>query len=97
MRRLSRVTPEGRHTIHYERKANRLPHCAICDAELNGITLKKTGGKSRRTNARRFGGVLCSSCASGVIKSASRIEQGEMKVTDIGIRQRAYVLQMISH
>lgn len=97
MRRLSRVTPSGRRTIHYERKANHFPHCAICQAELNGIKLNVKGGKSRRTNARRFGGVLCANCASGVIKSASRIEQGEMKVTDIGIRQRAYVLQMISH
>jgi large subunit ribosomal protein L34e len=97
MRRLSRVTPSGRNTIHYERKKNSLPHCAICKAELNGITLSRSGGKSRRTNSRLFGGVLCATCASGVIKSASRIEQGEMKLGDISIRQRSYVLQMISH
>ena len=97
LRRLSRVTPKGRNTVHYERRTKSLPHCAICAAELNGISLKRYGGKSRRTNARRFGGVLCSACSSGVIKSASRIEQGEMKLNDIGIKQRAFVLQMMSH
>jgi len=97
LRRLSRVTRTGRNVVHYERKANSMPHCAICGNELNGIQLVRTGGKSRRTNSRRFGGVLCAQCTSGVIKTASRIEQGEMKLGDISIRQRAFVLQMISH
>lgn len=96
-RRLQRVTHKGRSVIHYKRKANRMPSCAICSAELNGITLSRSGGKSRRTNSRLFGGVLCARCTSDVIKAASRIEQGNMKLNDIGIRQRAYVLQMISH
>jgi ribosomal protein L34E len=97
LRRLSRVTPKGRNTVHYKRRANRLHSCAICGSELNGITLSRSGGKSRRTNSRLFGGVLCSKCTSSVIKTASRIEQGEMKVGDISIKQRAFVLQMISH
>ena len=95
-RRLDRVTPQGRHVIHFKRKANSLPHCAICKSELNGIPLKSRG-KSTATNARKFGGVLCSSCTGKVIKLASRIEQGEMKLVDISIVDRAFVLQMISH
>lgn len=95
-RRLDRVTPANRHVIHFKRKAASLPHCAICDAELNGISLKPRG-KTTATNSRKFGGVLCGSCAATVIKLASRIENGEMKVNDIGVRQRAFVLQMISH
>ncbi len=75
-----------------------MPHCAICGMELNGISIKRDSkGKSLRTNSRLFGGTLCSSCSSSVIKLASRIENGEMKLNDIGIRQRSYVLQMISH
>ena len=96
-RRLQRVTPKGRKVIHYRRKANRMPSCAICKSELNGIALTRLGGKSRRTNSRRFGGVLCARCTSDVIKAASRIEQGDMKLNDISIKQRAFVLQMISH
>ncbi|MCL5427955.1 MAG: 50S ribosomal protein L34e [Candidatus Marsarchaeota archaeon] len=96
-RRLQRVTPKRRSVIHYRRRANSMPHCAICKAELNGITLSRSGGRSRRTNSRLFGGVLCAKCTSDIVKAASRIEQGNMKLNDIGIGQRAFVLQMLSH
>ncbi len=98
MRRLDRVTPKGRHVLHYRRRANSLPHCGICGAELSGISIKR-GAKSgsRRSNERLFGGALCARCTSEVIKYASRIEQGEMKMSEVGIKQRAYILQMVSH
>ncbi|MDE1768806.1 MAG: 50S ribosomal protein L34e [Candidatus Micrarchaeota archaeon] len=96
LRRLDRVTPKNKHVIHYKRKANSLPHCAICGSELNGIH-EKGRGKTSSTNSRKFGGVLCASCTGNVIKLASRIEQGEMKLNDISVVDRAYVLQMISH
>ncbi len=97
LRRMDRVTPKGRHVLHYERKKNSLPHCAICSKELNGIKASRSKGRSLRKNSRIFGGVLCANCASQVIKSASRVENGEMKLNDISIRQRTYILQMISH
>ena len=96
-RRLDRVTPSKRHVIHYKRRGGSLPHCAICRKELNGISSQRGKAKSRKSNSRLFGGVLCSACSGNVIKLASRIEHGEMRVNDIGIRERNYVLQMISH
>ncbi len=97
-RRLQRVTPSKRHTIHYERRRGSFPHCAICGAELNGISIKGNAkGRTLKSNARKFGGVLCSGCNAEVIKLASRIENGEMKLNSIGIRQKQYVLQMIAH
>ncbi|MGC8538405.1 MAG: 50S ribosomal protein L34e [Candidatus Micrarchaeia archaeon] len=97
-RRLARVTPKKRNVTHYVRKSSALPHCAICGKELNGISSsRKAKGKTLKSNARIFGGVLCSSCTAEVIKLASRIENGEMKLNDINIKQREYVLQMISH
>ena len=95
-RRMDRVTQKGRHVLHFERRRASMPICPICRRELNGISIKHRG-KSTVTNARKFGGSLCASCASNVIKLASRIEHGEMKLNDIGIIQRNYVLQMISH
>jgi ribosomal protein L34E len=95
-RRLDRVTPKNRHVVHYKRKSDSLPRCAMCRSELNGISLRPKG-KSMATNSRKFGGVLCSSCTGKVIKLASRIEQGEMKLNDISIVDRAFVLQMVSH
>lgn len=97
-RRLDRVTPSGRHVIHYERRKPSMPHCGICGSELNGISMgKSANSRSRRSNARMFGGVLCARCTAEVIKLASRIENGEMRVGDIGMRQKAYVLQLTAH
>ncbi len=94
-RKVKRVTPKGRNVTHYLRRSAKKPHCAICGAELNGISEK--GGKSRRTNSRIFGGVLCSKCTSRIIVEKSRIEQGGMKLDDISIRDKSYVLQLLSH
>lgn len=96
-KKANRITSTGRNVIHYKRAKPSMPHCAICKAELNGISLSPKGGRSRRTNSRVFGGVLCASCTSDVIKLGSRIEHGEMKLDDIMMRQRAYVLQLLSH
>lgn len=94
-RKLPRVTPGGRHVMHYRRARPSMPHCSLCGMELNGISSK--GGASRRTNSRLFGGVLCANCTATIVKLGSRIEQGEMKLDDIGIRQKAFVLQLVAH
>jgi len=92
---IHRITKGKRHVVHYRRGADSQPHCAICRTELHGIST--SGGKSRRTNNRLFGGVLCANCTAEVVKLGSRVEQGDMKLTDIGIRQRSYVLQLVAH
>jgi large subunit ribosomal protein L34e len=98
MRRLDRVTPTGRHVIHYKRRKGAMPRCSICKGELSGISINgKAKGRTLKSTSRIFGGTLCSNCASEVIKYASRVEQGEMKLSEVGIRHRAYILQMISH
>ena len=94
-KKAKRVTSTGRVVVHYRRGKNSMPHCAICGAELNGIGSK--GGRSRRTNSRLFGGVLCAKCTADVITLGSRVERGDMKLNDIGIKQRAYVLQLVAH
>jgi ribosomal protein L34E len=94
-KRYNRVTSKGRNVIHYRRKIASMPHCAICGAELNGIS--RVGGKTRMTNNRLFGGVLCSGCTANIINLGSRVEQGEMKLDEINARERAYVLQLVAH
>ncbi len=94
-RRAHRVTITGRNVIHYTRAKPSTPHCAICSAELNGIS--RRGGKSRRTNSRIFGGVLCSRCSADIVKLGSRVEHGDMKLNDVSVKQRSYVLQLVAH
>ncbi len=97
-RKVRKVTRKGTKVTRYLRRKNSFPHCAICSIELNGISIKKNAkGKSLKSNARIFGGVLCANCTANVIKLASRIENGEMKLGEIGMKQRQYVLQTISH
>ena len=96
-KKVNRVTSTGRNVLHYRRAKPSMPHCAICRIELNGIGLGQKGGKSRRTNSRLFGGVLCAKCTAEVVKLGSRIEQGDMKLDDIGIRQKSFVLQLVAH
>ena len=94
-KKANRITSTGRNVVHYRRAKPSQPHCAICSAELNGISA--SGGRSRRTNSRLFVGVLCARCTSDVVKLGSRVENGEMKLDEIGIRQKAYVLQLLAH
>lgn len=96
-RKSNKITMTGRKVLHFTRKANQNPHCAICKTELHGISLSPSGGKSRRTNSRLFGGVLCANCTAEIVKLGSRVEQGDMKLSDIGMKQRAYVLQLQPH
>lgn len=97
-KRSDRITLKGRHVTHFRRAKNAFPHCALCRVELNGISINpKKGGKSRRSNSRLFGGVLCANCTADVVKLGSRVEHGEMTLDDISIRQRAYVLQLVAH
>ena len=96
-RKLKRVTPSGRSVTHYERRTFSMPHCAICSAELNGISLSKNGGRSRRKNSRVFSGILCSKCTAEVVTLGSRIEHGDMKLDAIGVKKRMYVLQLVAH
>jgi large subunit ribosomal protein L34e len=96
-KKANKITQTKRNVIHYKRGKKSLPHCPICRQELNGISLSKEGGKSRRTNSRVFGGVLCAKCTSDVITLGSRVERGDMKLNEIGIKQRRYVLQLVAH
>jgi large subunit ribosomal protein L34e len=96
-KRSDKITLKGRHVVHFRRAKNSFPHCPVCKTELNGISINTKGGKSRRTNSRLFGGVLCANCTADVIKLGSRVEHGEMKLDDISIKMRTYVLQLVAH
>ncbi len=89
------MTSKHRTVIHYRRAKPSLPHCAVCRKELQGISVK--GGRSRRTTNRLFGGTLCANCTAEIIELGNRVEHGEIRLDEIGIRQRTFVLQLVSH
>ncbi|MEM4397594.1 MAG: 50S ribosomal protein L34e [Candidatus Woesearchaeota archaeon] len=75
-RRVSKRLPSGKVKIHYEKRKNSLPKCAICKTELKGIP-KTTNSefkkltKSEKTIARKYAN-LCSKCAREKIKEEIR-------------------------
>ena len=94
-REVQRVTSKHRNVTHYRRAKPSMPHCAVCRIELQGIS--KKGGKSRRTTNRLFGGTLCANCAAKIIELGNRVEQGEIKLDEVSIRERSFLLQRLSH
>ncbi|MEM3373758.1 MAG: 50S ribosomal protein L34e [Candidatus Woesearchaeota archaeon] len=77
-RRVAKKLPSGKVKIHYEKRKNALPKCAICKKELKGIPkttntdLKKLA-KSEKSVERKYGGYLCSKCAREKIKAEVRV------------------------
>mgnify|MGYP001626232588 CR=1 FL=1 len=96
-RKIEKRSGSNRHVTHYERRKTSMPHCALCGKELNGINNSKFVPKSLRTVERKFGGTLCANCTSKIIKLASRIERGELKLSDVSLREKDYILQLVSH
>lgn len=76
LRRVWRRTPGGRSVIHYERSKPHVAVCGVCGGRLGGVpvsagSLRRVPKSSRRPE-RFFGGVLCSSCLSYVLKLSVR-------------------------
>ncbi len=74
--------------IHYIRKKKTKATCAICGVGLFGI---KKGAKSKKTVNRKFGGELCTKCATRVIKEYTRIKEGEKTIEEVDLKYQKYV------
>ena len=71
-------TPSGNVVTHYREKRTGTPHCAECGAILGGVPrglrpyAVKRLPKTKKRPERKFGGVLCPSCTSDLIKKDVR-------------------------
>lgn len=76
LKRVWRRTPGGRAVIHYRRSKPYVAVCGVCGGRLGGVpasagSLRKVAKSSKRPE-RFFGGVLCPSCLSAVLKLSVR-------------------------
>lgn len=73
-RKLHVKTPGGKSKIHFEKKSNKIPHCSICKAPLNGVKTNKiySFSLSQKRPERPFGGYLCHKCLENLIKMSVR-------------------------
>jgi ribosomal protein L34E len=91
VRRVHVRTPKGK-AVHYRRREKGKCHsCAITGSRLQGVSSRRGTAKSARRPNRKFGGNLSSAASSRVIKCASRVREGSMKLEEVDVRLLSHV------
>ena len=83
-RRVHKVLPGGRNTIHYERKKPKAGTCSITGEVLKGVPRERpvkmqNMPKTHKRPERPFGGVLSSRGSRAVLKAKARLSSLEQK------------------
>lgn len=89
-RKITRKGPKGP-TSAYVGREKAGASCAVCKVPLAGV---RVGSRTEKSVSRKFGGHLCHSCASRVIKEASRVREKAKTMDDVGLVYRKYVQQL---
>ena len=90
-------TPKGGKTIHYiRREKGGKQSCGICGVLLQAVTSKQGVPASQRTPNRKFGGSLCTACASRLLIVSSRVKEGAIKMEEVDILLLPYVTRLVS-
>ena len=92
VRKIHVRTPKGGSTIHYKRRVKGKSHsCALCGAYLQAVSSSRKLPGSAHSPNRKYGGNLCSSCASRVLVTRSRLKEGALKLEDVEVRMLRFV------
>ncbi|MFA6214423.1 MAG: 50S ribosomal protein L34e [Candidatus Micrarchaeia archaeon] len=97
MRKIHVRTPKRGHTIHYKRRVKGNVHsCGITGERLQGVHSRQGKAASNKVPNRKFGGNLSSSVSSRVIKFATRVKEGSMKLEDVDVRLLSHVKGLLA-
>ena len=92
VRKVARRTPRGGRTIHYSRRPKGKIHsCPLCGSRLQAVSSGRKLASSARAPNRKFGGLLCSACASRVLVVKSRLKDGAIQLPDVEVRMLRFV------
>ena len=92
VRKLHVRTPKRGHVIHYRRRVKGNTHAdAITGERLQGVNSKQGKSASNKVPNRKFGGNISSSTSSRVIKFATRVKEGTMKLEEVDVRLLSHV------
>ena len=90
-------TPKRGAVVHYKRREKGNAHsCSLCGCVLQAVASKQWMHKGAKTPNRKFGGALCSACASRVLVAASRVREGTLQQSEIGITALPYVKRLLA-
>jgi len=92
VRKIHKRTPKGGKTIPYvRRKKGKFHSCPLCGSRLQAVcSSRKLPGSAHAPN-RKFGGSLCSGCASRVLVLRSRLKEGSIQLSDVEVRMLKFV------
>ena len=97
VRKLHVRAPKRGHVIHYKRRIKGNTHAdAITGERLQGVNSKQGRAASNKVPNRKFGGNLSSATSSRVIKFASRVKEGVMKLDDVDVRLLSHVKGLLA-
>jgi len=70
--------------------------CALCDKKLHGVPNRCRSelaklAKTEKRPERPFGGVLCGTCTTRVVKAETRVKHGLMAKSDVDFRVLKYM------
>jgi large subunit ribosomal protein L34e len=79
-RRIKKKMPGGKVKLTYEKRKPGLPKCALCGAELKGMSRlrdfkSRNTPKTKKRPERLYGGFLCANCVRQKLKAEARASQ----------------------
>ena len=91
VRKIHKRTPKGR-TVHYRRRVKGGRHsCGLCGAMLQAVNSHASLSSSARAPNRKFGGNLCTGCASRVMVVSLRLKEKAISRDDVEVRMLKYI------
>ena len=97
VRKIHVRVPKRGHTIHYKRRVKGNIHAdAITGERLQGVHSRQGKAASKKVSNRKFGGNLSSATSSRVIKFATRVKDGTMKLEDVDVRLLSHVKGLLA-
>jgi len=96
MKSRHRKSPSGKKVVIYKPPKAGRAKCAVCSAKLNAVPSRSPAGmrklaKTKKRPERRFGGVLCASCTSQIVKEKIRLQEGTISPGEIDLRHLKYI------
>ncbi len=97
VRKIHVRVPKRGHVIHYKRRVKGNNHSdAITGERLQGVSSRQGTSASVKRSNRKFGGNLSSATSSRVIKFATRVKEGTMKLDDVDVRLLSHVKGLLA-
>lgn len=93
-----RKTVKNKTVIHKQDKPSPAI-CALCGTKLHGVPRKGKAelsklSKTQKRPERKFGGVLCSSCVTQLVKEKTRLQAGVIGEEEVSLMHLKYIRMM---